>query len=578
MSIKLKFGVMVKGNYLEAWQVECINALVKSDYADLKLLITPGNQIVQKKSFFQGVLKHLKPSSLKHILFLVYNKFWVRRLSKAHKNINIEHLLFSVNTITCITHKKGKFSEYFEPNDIDLIKDQELDFIIRFAFGIIRGDILKSAKYGVWSYHHDDETKYRGLPSCFWEIVKKDILTGVILQKLTDRLDGGIILRKGQFATEKSYVKNLEQVHLGSADFCLQACQQILTGNVNIFFAEPSRSNAPIYSMPENLQVINLFQIQIRDFLKRLMVKLFMANIWNIGLVKLSVQEIINYTSHIDQCGDMVIENEVTWLPKLKDHEFLADPFLLSSTEEDITIIAERFDYRNKRGHITELTLSKGNNSMNIRATLTEKHHMSYPYIIEEGSKKYCIPEICAKGTVPLYVRNGEKWIFVKDILEGFAGVDSTVFFHEGKWWLFATEKNNLPSIKLYIWYADHIEGAWEPHALNPVLCDVRSSRPGGKPFSIDGNLYRPTQDCSESYGGAIVINKIETLNTMEFSESFVVRIKPNKNWKYKDGIHTLVPLGEGIIIDGRIDEFSLKVLYYKIIYKIRAYTGIRPF
>ena len=72
----------------------------------------------------------------------------------------------NVKKIHCKTFKKGKFSEYFTNSDINEIKNQHLDFILRFSYGIIRGKILDSAKYGIWSFHHDDEKKYRGGPPC----------------------------------------------------------------------------------------------------------------------------------------------------------------------------------------------------------------------------------------------------------------------------------------------------------------------------------------------------------------------------------------------------------------------------
>ena len=97
-------------------------------------------------------------------------------------------------------------------DDIDLIKSYKLDFIIRFGFGIIKGEILKIPKYGVWSFHHGDEKKIRGGPYCFWEIYNSEPTTGFLLQKLTNRLDGGVVLKKGFLKTQGySFKKNISQ-------------------------------------------------------------------------------------------------------------------------------------------------------------------------------------------------------------------------------------------------------------------------------------------------------------------------------------------------------------------------------
>ena len=44
--------------------------------------------------------------------------------------------------------------------------------------------------------------------------------------------------------------------------------------------------------------------------------------------------------------------------------------------------------------------------------------------------------------------------------------------------------------------------------ALAAVKTDVRSARPAGTPFVYQGELYRPAQDCSRTYGGSIVIHR----------------------------------------------------------------------
>ncbi|GAG66909.1 unnamed protein product, partial [marine sediment metagenome] len=91
----------------------------------------------------------------------------------------------------------------------------------------------------------------------------------------------------------------------------------------------------------------------------------------------------------------------------------------------------------------------------------------------------------------------------------------------------------------------------WKPHASNPIKVDVRSARPAGNPFYHNGNFYRPSQDCSEIYGGKIVLNRITRLSPTEFKEEKVNVIGPYKNSPYPDGIHTISSVGDMTIIDG---------------------------
>ncbi len=135
------------------------------------------------------------------------------------------------------------------------IRNFNLDFILRFAPGILRGEILSAARYGIWSYHHDDEEKYRGGPPCFWEIYNGDPQTGAILQRLTDRLDAGIILRKGFVPTiHDSYAGNINSANFESAPWPAQVCTDIRNGHAEYLDAPPSRSTAPIYYPPNNIQ------------------------------------------------------------------------------------------------------------------------------------------------------------------------------------------------------------------------------------------------------------------------------------------------------------------------------------
>lgn len=86
-------------------------------------------------------------------------------------------------------------------------------------------------RYGVWSFHHDDKMRYRGGPPAFWEIYRRDPHTGVVLQRLTERLDGGVVLRKRAFDTVlHSYTKNRDVGLFGGAAWRAEVCRDLLAG------------------------------------------------------------------------------------------------------------------------------------------------------------------------------------------------------------------------------------------------------------------------------------------------------------------------------------------------------------
>jgi hypothetical protein len=68
----------------------------------------------------------------------------------------------------------------------------------------------------------------------------------------------------------------------------------------------------------------------------------------------------------------------------------------------------------------------------------------------------------------------------------------------------------------------------------------------------MDGALYRPAQDCSVTYGGAVVINRIERMTPEEFSEQVVTRLAPAADGPYPHGLHTLSSAGNVTLVDGK--------------------------
>ncbi len=79
----------------------------------------------------------------------------------------------------------------------------------------------------------------------------------------------------------------------------------------------------------------------------------------------------------------------------------------------------------------------------------------------------------------------------------------------------------------------------------------MRGSRSAGRIFAWQGAFYRPSQDCSKTYGYAIVVQKIRTINEREYAEDEAFEIFPN--WYRKIiGTHTLNHVGGLTIIDGQ--------------------------
>src|SRR6185436_19157488 len=113
----------------------------------------------------------------------------------------------------------------------------------------------------------------------------------------------------------------------------------------------------------------------------------------------------------------------------------------------------------------------------------------------------------------------------------------------------------------LFIFHAMDLFGPWAAHPLNPVKADLRSARPAGPLFEHNGALYRPAQDCSRAYGGAIALNRIRVLSATDFVEETVSVLEPDPRGPFPDGLHTLMGVGNITLVDGKRHARSFKRL-----------------
>lgn len=536
----LRLGIMCNGPVLEAWQARCLEHLLKVQGVEPALVILRGAADPPRRV---GLRQRWRAAGLAFI----YRALVTPRALCARK-VDVSDVLGSLPTVVCTPERRGRFSEHFGEADLEEIRSHRLDVILRFGFGIIRGGILDAARFGVWSFHHGDEAHYRGGPPAFWEIYGGDPLTGAVLQRLTDRLDGGVILHKGHFRTiSSSYAANLDGVKLGSADWAARVARDLLNGRTEIADGPPSPSEAPLYRAPTNVQALVFCGRLLRNYVAAQLRNLFRADEWAVGVVDAPAARFIEPS----------FRPRVRWISPAHRGGFLADPFPVRHRGE-LFVLAEAFDRDSERGRIVGFPADGPRVEDAPVEVLEFPYHASYPCTFEHDGAHYCVPETADASEVALF-RAAEPpygWERIATLLTGVDCVDPTVFRHGGRWWLLAGIRSEGSNGKLYGWHAEELEGPWLPHALNPLKTDVRSARPAGTPFLVDGVLYRPAQDGSRGYGGAVVINRVTELTPERFEEEQVSRVEP-LDGQFPAGIHTLSQAGDRTLVDGKRIRFS---------------------
>jgi hypothetical protein len=263
---------------------------------------------------------------------------------------------------------------------------------------------------------------------------------------------------------------------------------------------------------------------------------------WNVGVIAQPISDFLKPNNN----------PKIMWLPAPGKGKYFADPFGLIR-DNRIFILCEEFDYSSRKGRIVCFEEGEDHAFGASRVAMELPIHLSYPYLLEWDGETYCIPETSQAREVSLY-RAQEfpyRWEKAATLIANFPGLDASIFEFDGRWWLTCTNLEDGQWEKLFIWHADNLIGPWQPHSANPVKISRRSSRPAGTPFMHEGTLYRPAQDCSNSYGQNVVINRIKRLTTEGFEEEEVACVKPFQA-PYLEGLHTLSSIDRMTLIDGK--------------------------
>lgn len=185
---------------------------------------------------------------------------------------------------------------------------------------------------------------------------------------------------------------------------------------------------------------------------------------------------------------------------------YFADPFIFAhgGTRH---IFVEEFPYDAKRGLISVVALNDQLEAGAVEPVLKAGHHLSYPQVFAHDGAIWMLPEGAGGGGLDLYrsVRFPGEWRLEARLINEPLH-DATLLRTADRFWLFAAggpaSSNAWDSLLVYS--APTLLGPWTPACENPILVDARQARPAGPMIEAGDMLWRPTQDCSLHYGGAL--------------------------------------------------------------------------
>jgi hypothetical protein len=221
---------------------------------------------------------------------------------------------------------------------------------------------------------------------------------------------------------------------------------------------------------------------------------------------------------------------------------FWADPFAVEH-QGRYFIFFEELSFRTRKGRIMAIEVFERAEPAGAQVALERPYHLSYPFVFAWEGALYMVPESAENETVELYRCESfpARWRLVRILLEGIRAYDATLWREANRWWMFVNvaEPGADSSDELHLYWSATPLGPWTAHRGNPVVSDVRCARPAGPLFAHNGGVYRPSQDCSLTYGHSVVINRVDILSEDAYRETAVQRVAPD--WR-KDilGVHTL--------------------------------------
>ncbi|MFZ0063008.1 MAG: hypothetical protein WAL47_13340, partial [Pyrinomonadaceae bacterium] len=226
--LPLRVGLLIDSFVQRRWIHKIIDEIQLSGIAEIAVVIKN-----EAKTPKQGRLGSYWRNR-KYLLYTLYGKIDDLRVKvnpDAFEPVDIKALISDCPVIDVMPEMKV-YSDWFPEETLGQIRDLDLDVALCFGFRILKGDALKIARHGVWSFHHGDNLINRGGPAGFWEVMDGIPITGSVLQILTEDLDNGrVIYRSWSPTCDRFSVKaNRNNLYWKSSAFVMRKLRDLADG------------------------------------------------------------------------------------------------------------------------------------------------------------------------------------------------------------------------------------------------------------------------------------------------------------------------------------------------------------
>ena len=528
---KLRVCVLLDGETGPLWVAELLRAIESCGAAEIVVAVMPGASSQPRPSRLRRWLQ----SGFRVLLRAAVAKLLQRsraRLFEQSPSVRDALVETSLSAVLgdverlYITPRRTQYSDYFEQVDLERLAAYDTDVVVRLGYRILRGELLRVPRYGIWSLHHGDNRVNRGGPPGFWEVMLGLGETGATLQILSEDLDAGIVLARTRSSTVPFSVSdNASAIHWAALPMVPRQLVKLHALGGDAYLEQVARDNreptiyhGPLYRHPDNLAYARLLLRKSIEKARQLLV----SAVWRKQWILLF---------HFSAEPSLSLRKFRRLLPP--PDRFWADPFVLER-DGRYYIFIEELVYADNRGYIAVIEMDREGRASPPVAVLQKSYHLSYPFLFEYQGDLYMIPESAANRSIELYrcTRFPHQWEHVHDLMQGVAAYDTTLLQRDGRWWMFTTlvEVSGASSWnELFVFSAPSpLSRDWVPHPLNPVVSDCRSARPAGPLFEHHGALYRPSQNSSGHYGYGFNFCRVDVLSDTDYQEQIVAQALPD--------------------------------------------------
>lgn len=199
----------------------------------------------------------------------------------------------------------------------------------------------------------------------------------------------------------------------------------------------------------------------------------------------------------------------------------IAHPFMVVAGSRHFLFFTAK-DAKTDKGGIALAESGNGLEWKFRRTVIREPFVLAHPFVFEWRGEYYMIPEAHTETSVRLYKAKKfpDEWKFEADLLKGDTFISPTLMRFKDRWWMFVGRSGNAT---LRLFYAADLKGPWTEHPRSPIVPnDAHIARPAGRPFVINGALYRLGQDCLPTYGNQVRAFRITEISPTAYAEEMI--------------------------------------------------------